>query len=624
VQRSDIIYTRFSSEMQRNESCEDQEREVRKGLELKGIDTAHFEVVNDRAASGTKNNRLQFDLLRERIQRGEINILAVDDQSRFSRADNAFSFITDLVYAGGRFISSGEGIDTKQEGWELRVKVMELHNSTTIRELGRRVRRGQLGRILDDGSAGDFPFGYESYYIDPDWAEASRRGPKPKKGVRIFEPEARWVRQVFIWFADEARSIGWIARQLTSLGVDKGHKATKPGWHHQQVHRMLCNPKYAGQWPWGTTRTIRSSEGKTKQVAVPAGQTIVRERPELRIIDQSVWERTQRRLLELTERFGVKPGQKPRGPRPHHTQVYPQSLLGGVLYCKSCGSRLWVQSGGNRSYLGCSNHRKGTCSMASRVLVPRAEDAILGFVSQLLSAWPGWLESAARVMRSTVNDYAAKIPEKVQGDRDRLVVLEKQINNLVDLLANGSKESAALRARLDQTELEAEQLRARIAGAQSAWLTNGAIPDDAWIVEKLRSLPPLLRSDPAQASLLLRRLLGRVTAEAIVAPGKSRGFIRLRFRVAGIRLLKEALGGLLPDEIVSAMNLEDAGGEQEFQIDLGEPTRLDRLAPEIAALREQGVPWAEIEARTGLKIGNAYDAWKRWVDAQAAEQAHPT
>jgi len=204
------------------------------------------------------------------------------------------------------------------------------------------------------------------------------------------------------------------------------------------------------------------------------------------------------------------------------------------------------------------------------------------------------------------------------------VVLEKQINNLVDLLANGSKESAALRARLDQTELEAEQLRARIAGAQSAWLTNGAIPDDAWIVEKLRSLPPLLRSDPAQASLLLRRLLGRVTAEAIVAPGKSRGFIRLRFRVAGIRLLKEALGGMLPDEIVSAMNLEDAGGEQEFQIDLGEPTRVDRLAPAIAALREQGVPWAEIEARTGLKIGNAYDAWKRWVDAQAAEQAHPT
>ena len=218
--------------------------------------------------------------------------------------------------------------------------------------------------------------------------------------------------------------------------------------------------------------------------------------------------------------------------------------------------------------------------MASRVLVPRAEDAILGFVSELLSAWPGWLESAARVMRSTVNDVALKIPEKVQGDRDRLLVLEKQINNLVDLLSNGSKESAALRARLDQLELEAEQLRARIAEAQSTRLATGAIPDDAWIAEKLRSLAPLLRSDPGQASLLLRRLLGHVTAEAVVAPGKSRGFIRLRFRIAGIQVLKEALGGMLPDGIVSAMNLGDAGGEQEFQIDLGEPTRVDRLAPD--------------------------------------------
>ena len=248
--------------MQRNESCEDQEREIRKGLALKGIDAANFEVINDRAASGTKNDRVQFDQLRARIQRGEIGILAVDDQARFSRADNAFSFITDLVYSGGRFISTGEGIDTKQEGWELRVKVMELHNSTTIRELGRRVRRGQLGRVLDDGSAGDFPFGYESFYIDPNWAEASRRGPKPKKGVRIFEPEAHWVRQVFSWFANEAKSIGWIARRLTSLAVDKGRKATKPGWHHQQVHRMLSNPKSVGEWPWGTTRIMRARRAR--------------------------------------------------------------------------------------------------------------------------------------------------------------------------------------------------------------------------------------------------------------------------------------------------------------------------------------------------------------------------
>ncbi len=136
MQRNAVIYTRFSTDMERDESCEDQERKIRTGLAHKGIDATNFEVIYDRATSGTKNDRVQFDQLRARIQRGEIGTLAVDDQARFSRADNAFCFITDLVYAGGRFISTGEGIDTTQEGWQLRVKVMELHNSTTIRPRG--------------------------------------------------------------------------------------------------------------------------------------------------------------------------------------------------------------------------------------------------------------------------------------------------------------------------------------------------------------------------------------------------------------------------------------------------------------------------------------------------------
>ena len=164
-----------------------------------------FRAMHDRPESGTKNDRAMFEDLRNKIRRGDVGKLAVDDQSRLSRADNAIAFIKDLVFSGGRFISTGEGRDTEQDGWELRAKVMELHNSTTIRELSRRVRRGQLGRVLDDGLAGDFPYGFEAYHLDPNWAEAPRRGPKPKKGVRIFEEEARWVRQVFNWFAPELR-----------------------------------------------------------------------------------------------------------------------------------------------------------------------------------------------------------------------------------------------------------------------------------------------------------------------------------------------------------------------------------------------------------------------------------
>lgn len=241
-----VIYCRFSTDLQRADSCADQERSARAGLARRGVDPAGAVVISDEAESGTKTARDGFQQLSGLVARGEVAVLAVDDQSRLTRADNAFAFVTDLVYAGGRFVSTGEDIDTAAPGWELKVQVLQLHHGQTVRDLQHRVRRGQLGRVLDDGSAGDFPYGYESFYLDADWADRlARRGPKPKKGVRVCEDEARWVRRAFDWFA-AGRSIGWVARELTRLGAPKGNRASTPGWHPQQVRRLLANAKYVG------------------------------------------------------------------------------------------------------------------------------------------------------------------------------------------------------------------------------------------------------------------------------------------------------------------------------------------------------------------------------------------
>lgn len=116
-----VIYSRYSSEMQRAESCEDQEREVRKGLDRLAIDHSSALALRDEAQSGTTEAREAYDQIVQRIRNGEKMVLAVDDQSRLSRGDNVKGLIRDLVFAGGRFVSTGEGIDTEQAGWELRV-----------------------------------------------------------------------------------------------------------------------------------------------------------------------------------------------------------------------------------------------------------------------------------------------------------------------------------------------------------------------------------------------------------------------------------------------------------------------------------------------------------------------
>jgi DNA invertase Pin-like site-specific DNA recombinase len=602
--------------MQRAESCEDQEREVRKGFDLLGIDHSDAVVIKDEAQPGTKSDRDGFVRLLEMTKRGEISVLGVDDQSRLSRSSNAFSFIKNLVFSGGRFVSTGEGIDTSKENWELSVQVMELHHGLANGERGRQVRRGQLGRVLEDQSAGDFPYGYGSYYLDPASVETYTRGPRPKKGLRVKEEEAQWVRQIFIWFVVHCTSIAAIARELTRLGVPKGRKASSAGWHHQQIRRMLSNPKYIGVWPWGATKIVRDADGKVKQQLSPE-RKVVRNRTDLRIIDDVTWEKAQRRLADLHKLYGPRPGQKRRGAKPHATGVSSQSLLRRPIDCHRCDARLWMKT--QRGYMTCPNHRKGICSMGAWVPLPRAEQALIDFVGQLLNTWPEWFELVVSEMREALAEAAERIPAALKADEARLRQLEARIENLVDQLADGSLESPAIRRRLIEHEREAEELRARIKDVSAQKEGALSLPDDEWIKAQMANLASLLREEPAQAALLFRRLLGKVTADVVVAPGKVRGFVRLYVRVDAVQLLVAALGDRVPEWVFSSCT--PAKQSPEFQLDLGAPTRPDKWAPEIAEMRDKGMKWAEIAAITGIAIGNASNVLKRWRSAKPPDRS---
>jgi hypothetical protein len=614
--------------MQNPKSCQDQERDVRAGLAQKGIDATDALVLHDDAESGTRSDRSGFEQISDMVARKQPFLLAVDDQARFSRADNAFSFITDVVFAGGRFISTGEGIDTDQVGWELRVKVMELHNSTTIRELGRRVHRGQLGRVLDDKSAGDFCFGYESYYVDPNWAEKLMqmgRGPKPVKGIRINEVEARWVRQIFEWFAIRRWSINAIARELTRLKVPKGHSSKNSVWHHHQIRRILENPKYIGQWSWGATRTIRNSKGKVKQVPVPDQQKAVRERPHLRIVPHEIWERTQNRLADLNERYGIKEGQKRRGPRVHHSVDYPQGLLRGLVICAVCKRRMWQSGKEGDCFLACPDHGNGPglCSMCARVRVKEAEEAILKIVADSLLSWPEWVSRAIATMRETLNRHFQAVPEQLAADKRRLSEVQEKVQLLLnDLEDPVARKSEALKRRLAQREAEEAELGRTVEAAEQALAGSTEMPDDAWIRQQLRDVASLFREDKTRAALLLRRLIGSIEASAVVAPGKKRGYARLKFRIRAWNLLLVALEGRIPERVAEMMHgsMESVEGP-EFTIDLGRPGRMEEWAPKIAEMREKGVPWKEIVEITGLKLGAAHEACKRYVNAMKRRKA---
>ncbi len=60
----------------------------------------------------------------------------------------------------------------------------------------------------------------------------------------------------------------------------------------------------------------------------------------------------------------------------------------------------------------------------------------------------------------------------------------------------------------------------------------------------------------------------------------------------------------------------DDSESPEFVLDLGAPTRLAQIAPQVDELRAKGLPWKEIGRILRVRPGNAWTAWQRWKKAQ--------
>jgi site-specific DNA recombinase len=609
----DVIYARFSSELQRDDSIKDQERRCRDGLERMGIPPTHFRLIKDEAISGTSERRPGFEQIKALIAAGELGVLVVTEQSRLTRGDNAKAFIKDVVFQGGRFISITEGIDTDRKGWGMLVGFSEIHHSRSNEDTAERVRGGQEGRVLDgDGSAGDYPYGYRSEYVDPQATLSYHgRGPKPRKRVVIDQAAAIVIREVFERFTG-GKSMSSITRWLTSIQHEIP-RIGKGNWHHEHVRRMLNNPKYIGTWRFGKTTTVRDGTGKKKQVPVRKDQkVIVVERPHLRIIEQALWDKAQAKLADLMKIYGMKEGHKRRGPAHHYRLLYPKTLLGGLIFCAKCGSRLITGSAGKVKRMMCPNHRAGTCSMTARVPYGRAEQKILELFREMLLGDAKWVSQVISEMRDGITEMAQAVPDDLTAAETQLAQTENELGNLVNVLAKGL-DSDTIRQRLRELEVVKSSLGKKVAELREMRSATVKMPDEQWVREQLADLAQLLQEELPKAAPVLREMLGRVEAEEVTIPGKKRGYSRLRFSIDGWKSIRALLADRLLPTVLGALD-QQRPEAKEFTLDLGSPTRMDELGPKIVEMRRKQVKWIDIARQLNVSLGNAYTAFCRCRD----------
>ncbi len=338
------IYSRYSSDNQREASIEDQLEVCRRYIERQGWQLV--ETYSDAAISGASKFRPSYTRLIADAEAGKFDIIVSEALDRLSRN------LSDTAALYDRLKFSRVLLHTTSMGLisDLHIGIMGTMAQMTLTDLGNKVRRGQLGRARQGKIPGGLAFGYTVVPPAPGAKEAGDR--------TINEAEAEIVRRIFQEYA-----AGWsprrIAKQLNDEGVPgPGGRVWIDTTIRGQGDRgtgLLNNTLYIGQLSWNRTSYIKNpATGRRVARVNKNSDREITQVPELRIVDQALWESVKAR--QEASSHTVSDAEKSTTPAGGYRARF---LLSGLLTCGCCGGGYTIIG---KDRYGCATRRgKGTC-----------------------------------------------------------------------------------------------------------------------------------------------------------------------------------------------------------------------------------------------------------------------
>jgi site-specific DNA recombinase len=496
-----VIYARYSSDLQRDASIEDQVRICRE--RVMQIGGRVLEVYTDAAISGSRlQNRpgMQKLLDDSRLRPRKFDVVVAEALDRLSRdQEDIAGIFKRLGHADVRIHTISEGDIT-----ELHVGLKGTMNALFLKDLAEKVRRGQRGRAEAGRAAGGLSYGYRMI------REIGSDG-EIERGRREIDPvQAAVIRRIFEEYV-AGRSPRAIATDLNREGIPSPRggtwNASTINGHRQRLHGILQNPLYGGKMIYGrlTYRKDPESGAREPRVVEPDKWVHI-DVPEWRIVPTEIWENAQRMRARHSTR------------RPHQARR-PRHLLSGLLRCGVCGGAYTMRSSDR---LGCVAHReKGICKNNHTVLLTDLERRVLdGLRDRMLS--PEIFAEFAEEYRRELKRLNARQTDERESRGKRLTDVKARIDRIVDAIADGGS-SPALKAKL--SELEAE--RAHIEAAMGTAGQKREVPEihpnlPQLYKRRVADLQKVLTSNAADrdgAAEILRSLITQI----VVRPGKRRG-----------------------------------------------------------------------------------------------------
>ena len=405
-----VIYARYSSDNQREESIEGQLRECKAFAEKNDIQI--IETYIDRALSAKTDNRPAFQKMISDSSKGQFDVVIVWKLDRFARNryDSAH-YKAILKRNNVRVISATEVISQGPEGIILE-SLLEGMAEYYSAELAEKIIRGMKENAFKcKFNGGAIPFGY---YIDEE------------QHFQIKEEEAAVVREVFKLY-NGGMTLQQVADHLNSKGIRSRRGTT---YKVSSVSKMLSNRRYMGEYSF---REIVIEDG------IPA------------IVSKDSFESANRRLAA-----------NKRAPAKFKAKADDEYILTTKLYCGKCMSFMIGESGTSRRnvtyrYYKCSSAKSKKGCDKKPVKKDAIEDLVIDQIQKII--WDDELiDEIAETVMMVQSQGGSEIPILTKQLSDT----KKSISNLMKAIEMGVV-TETTKERLLELESQKKELEFQLA-----------------------------------------------------------------------------------------------------------------------------------------------------------------
>jgi len=553
-----VTYARYSSDLQREASIEDQIRVCRQRIEREGWQLGS--TYSDAASSGASRLRPGYQKLLEDARAGEFDVVVAEALDRLSRdQEDVAGLFKHLSFAGVKLLTLAEG-----EISELHVGLKGTMNALFLKDLAQKVRRGLEGRVRQGRSGGGLCYGYDVL------RERDGRGERIHGGRQINVPQAAMIRRIFKEFAN-----GKSPRQI-ALGLNResvvGPQAA--GWGASTINGnaargtgILNNELYIGRLIWNRLQYMKDPRtGKRVSRLNDADKLVVQDVPELRIVSQDLWDQVKARQAAMARDTRPDAGVD----RPFWERQRPRYLVSGLAKCGKCGGGYVKIS---QNLFGCAAARnKGTCDNRLNIRIQSLEEAILAALKSKLMA-PDLFKEFCQAFHAEVNRLRREENTAIEAEKAELGRVDRRIRKLVELITDDDAPVKALKDELRLLEARQTELgKALTAAAAPAPLIHPSLAEV--YRQKVAALHEALR-DPGtrdEAFDVIRSLIDEIR----LVPDAGELRIEIKGELAGILELcqegtKKKPGGL-----------STAGLAEQIKMVAGEGNHRQLTLPPIA------------------------------------------